>query len=87
MSNEPNQTGMIIRGADGKTYYVTDEDLAPHQLSDEQVAQIEKMYAVDSSVFQVIDESELQSVGLKANAAVVAVIVSVASLRKWRNRG
>ncbi|MCB9438151.1 MAG: hypothetical protein H6673_14335 [Anaerolineales bacterium] len=85
--SEQNQTGMIIRGADGKMYYVTDEDLAPHQLSEEQAAELQKMFDVDSSLVHVIDETELQKIGLRASSSVIVMVVSVAALRKWRNRG
>lgn len=87
-SEQKNSTAMIIRGADGKYYYVTDEDLAPHQLSDEQVAAVEKQFDVNSGVVHVGDENFLEKIGLRSSATnVIMVIVSITALRNWRNRG
>lgn len=86
-NTQQNLTAIIIRGADGKMYYLTDKELAPHQLSEQQAAEVAKMYQVDSGVVHVIDEGDLEKIGLPSAVSAVAVIVSIASLRKWRNRG
>lgn len=84
MSGE-NSTAMIIRGADGKLYYVNQEALAPYELSEEQAKQINDSVNLDNSLVHVVDNTLLDKLGLSYSANPVIMVVSVSTLRNWRD--